>query len=159
MFRPSRNFKVPLVYGGEWKNSQTFQKWDPISKRLVQVNCCSVPVATNNGSVGFQFFQVTGGGDPNSGNFAIVPISLPNVTLTISTTDKNGQNVTTWLSTGVANSTYIKIEKDLSNYVVLTRLSSTNNTTYWEFNCNIFSSAGIVNNGDTVNSFICKYCS
>lgn len=43
MFRPSRNFKVPQVYGGQWKNHQTFQKWDPISKRLVQVACCPAP--------------------------------------------------------------------------------------------------------------------
>lgn len=41
--RTSRNFKVPLVYGGQWKDHQTFQKWDPISKRLVQVNCCACP--------------------------------------------------------------------------------------------------------------------
>lgn len=40
MFRPSRSFKVPQVFGGQWKNHQTFQKWDPVSKRLVQVNCC-----------------------------------------------------------------------------------------------------------------------
>lgn len=38
--RTSRNFKVPLVYGGQWKDHQSFQKWDPISKRLVTVNCC-----------------------------------------------------------------------------------------------------------------------
>jgi hypothetical protein len=38
--RTSRSFKVPLVYGGQWKDHQTFQKWDPISKRLIQVNCC-----------------------------------------------------------------------------------------------------------------------
>lgn len=43
MFRPSRNFKVPQVSGGQWKNHQTFQKWDPISKRLVTVNCCLPP--------------------------------------------------------------------------------------------------------------------
>ena len=40
MFRPSRNFKVPQVFGGQWKDHQTFQKWDPVSKRLVQVSCC-----------------------------------------------------------------------------------------------------------------------
>lgn len=38
--RTSRNFKVPLVTGGQWKDHQSFQKWDPISKRLVTVNCC-----------------------------------------------------------------------------------------------------------------------
>lgn len=38
--RTSRNFKVPLVYGGQWKDHQSFQKWDPISKRIVSVNCC-----------------------------------------------------------------------------------------------------------------------
>lgn len=41
MFRPSRNFKVPQVYGGQWKNHQTFMRWDPASKRLVQVSCCA----------------------------------------------------------------------------------------------------------------------
>lgn len=38
--RPFRNRKVPLVFGAQWKDHQTFQKWDPISKRLIQVNCC-----------------------------------------------------------------------------------------------------------------------
>ena len=38
--RPFRSLKVPLVFGGQWKDHQTFQKWDPISKRLIQVNCC-----------------------------------------------------------------------------------------------------------------------
>lgn len=38
--RPFRDRKVPLVFGGQWKDHQTFQKWDPISKRLIQVNCC-----------------------------------------------------------------------------------------------------------------------
>ena len=38
--RTSKNFKVPLVYGGQWKDHQTFQKWDPVSKRLTTVNCC-----------------------------------------------------------------------------------------------------------------------
>lgn len=38
--RPFRSLKVPLVFGGQWKDHQTFQKWDPISKRLITVNCC-----------------------------------------------------------------------------------------------------------------------
>lgn len=54
MFRPSRNFKVPLVYGGQWKNHQTFQKWDPIGKRLVQVSCCGPtgPIGGGGGPTG-----------------------------------------------------------------------------------------------------------
>jgi hypothetical protein len=247
MFRPSRNFKVPQVYGGQWKNHQTFQKWDPISKRLVQVSCCPAPpiippeVCTAPSSVtlsisgsdliitfpsgvlmtsydgwlvnvtdgvdvglliadaavggtytspgtastltagkqynirldctgtgdpacnftvysntitaptpNFQFIRVSGSGDPGSGNFSISIVSLPNVLLNISVTDKNSQDATSWLSTGVASSTTIKVQKDLSNYVLLTRNSNTDNTTYWQFDCNISSSVGIVNNGDTV---------
>jgi hypothetical protein len=50
MFRPSRNFKVPLVYGGQWKDHQTFMRWDPASKRLIQVNCC--PVGPTGGGGG-----------------------------------------------------------------------------------------------------------
>jgi hypothetical protein len=54
MFRPSRNFKVPQIYGGQWKNHQTFMRWDPASKRLVQVNCCGPtgPVGGGEGPTG-----------------------------------------------------------------------------------------------------------
>lgn len=41
--RLSRDFKVGAVSGGQWKDHQTFQKWDPISKRLVTVACCLPP--------------------------------------------------------------------------------------------------------------------
>lgn len=64
--RTSRNFKVPLVFGGQWKDHQTFQKWDPISKRLVQVNCCSTltckrpPTSTAN-NVSFLIISSHGG--------------------------------------------------------------------------------------------------
>jgi hypothetical protein len=59
MFRPSRNFKVPLVYGGQWKNHQTFQKWDPIAKRLVQVGCCG-PTATTQQSCDTSWYPTFG---------------------------------------------------------------------------------------------------
>lgn len=98
----------------------------------------------------FQFQRTNTPGDPGSGNFSIIPISLPTVSLSISVTDFNSQNATTWLSTEVAFSTTIKIQKDLSNYVILLRSTSTDNTTYWQFDCTISSSVGVVNVGDNV---------
>ena len=41
--RPSRNFKVPLVWAGPKNKVQTIQKWDPVSKRLVTVVCAPTP--------------------------------------------------------------------------------------------------------------------
>lgn len=216
--RTSRNFKVPLVYGGQWKDHQTFQKWDPISKRLVQVSCCApektvnipippdeswyptygylvyeshldvypygpvyfwcnssglvetIPVAapdyngtvaTRNGNTYtvlgvvesiHQFVRVLASGDPGSGNFSVIPSDsgLPDVSLTISKTDKNNQNVNTFLITQIKDAEYIKIEKDIGNYVVLANYFTSSQTlTYLKIDCTIFSSVGIISLGDT----------
>lgn len=151
--RPFRNLKVPLVFGGQWKDHQTFQKWDPISKRLITVNCtCAVPApapAPPEPPAFYQFVRVASGGDPGFGNFSITPASFPNVNLDVSTSDKNNQDATNLLIT-LSTATTIKVEKNPSNYVLLTRLSFTDNGVYWEYFCSILSSVGTVATGDTV---------
>jgi hypothetical protein len=153
--RPFRNLKVPLVFGGQWKDHQTFQKWDPISKRLITVNCtCAVPApapapAPPEPPAFYEFVRVASSGDPGTGNFSIIPISLPYVYLNVSLIDKNSYD-TSILITALSTATTIKAQKNPSNYVLLTRLSNIDNTTYWEFTCSILSSVGIVNPGDTV---------
>ena len=242
--RTSRNFKVPLVYGGQWKDHQSFQKWDPIGKRLVTVNCClpqkcfepepvtnvtltsmisggavvswtyagptgvlfeiniyegitetvdtsgtpkysvlggtsgvpyffsntagyyyvaSVRVRNNclfspyaySSTVrylfsGYQYINVNyTGTPPDNGQLWIDAHSSPLV-LGISSTIGIDTDLTSWLTGTVAICTYIKIQKDLSNYVILERLSNTNNTSYWTFQCNPFASSGSLNDGDEV---------
>ena len=157
--RTSRNFKVPLTYGGQWKDHQTFQKWDPIGKRIVTVMCdCNpkivpapAPAPPPPPPTNFYFTRVSTGGDPGTGNFSIEIISPQSILgLSVSITTNTGGDATTWLSTGVANATYIKVQKDLSNYVVLQRSMSVSGGTFWFFYCTIFMTAGIVNNGDSV---------
>lgn len=147
---PARR-KIPLVWKGQKESEQRLFKYNHATQRVVQVGCdCPPTVTPPPPTQPFQYVRVAGSGDPGTGNFSIVPIVLPTVSLTLSITDTNSQDASTWLSTEIATSNNIKIEKDLSNYVILTRLSSTNNTTYWQFNCTIFFSSGIVNLGDTV---------
>ena len=153
--RPFRSLKVPLVFGGQWKDHQTFQKWDPISKRLITVNCtCAVPApapapAPPEPPAFYQFVRVASSGDPGFGNFSIIPESFPNVYLNVSTSDKNDQDTTNLLIT-LSTATTIKVEKNPSNYVLLTRLSFTDNGVYWDYLCSILSSVGTVATGDTV---------
>jgi len=82
MFRPSRNFKVPLVYGGQWKDHQTFQKWDPVSKRLVQVSCCGPTGPTG------------GGGEPTGPTGPVCPDPDPAVSVTLANLTSTGGDVT-----------------------------------------------------------------
>jgi hypothetical protein len=241
--RTSRNFKVPLVYGGQWKDHQSFQKWDPISKRLITVNCClpqkcfepepvtnvtlssmvsgsavvswtgpsnvsfevniyegvSEPVDTSgtpiysvlggtSGSTfyfsntsayyyvasvrvrnnclfsgyaysnsvqyiftGYSFTKVTfTGGAPNNGEMWLDIYSSPSATLGISIFDNLSSDVTSWLYGTVATSTYIKLQKDLSNYIILQRNANGDNGTFWTYDCTILSSSGTLNDGDTI---------
>jgi hypothetical protein len=153
--RTSRNFKVPLVYGGQWKKHQTFQKWDPVSKRLVTYMCdCNPkigvvppppPPPTN-----FYYTKTESIEDFGPGNFLVTVLSLPFVNISISNTTNTSQDASSWLSTEVSTATYIKIQKDLSNYLILERQTSTDNGNYWDFFGSIFMSAGIVNAGDSV---------
>ena len=146
--------KIPLVWKGQKDSDQTYFKYDPATRSVVQIGCgCITSQPTPPPPTNFQFIRVSGsqGVDPGSGNFALILINpaLPLI-LQLNITDANSQNAASWLSTEIANCTHIKIQKDLYNYVVLNRLTSTDNTMYWEFNCTVFSSAGIVNLGDTV---------
>lgn len=240
--RTSRNFKVPLVYGGQWKDHQSFQKWDPISKRLITVNCClpqkcfqpepvtnvtlssmvsgsavvswtytgELPVdfevniyqgltenvdttgtpiysvlGVNSGSTiyfsntstyyyvasvrvrnnclfsGYAYssavqylftgYQYIVGLDPMiSGAINTDVYSFPSVYININKIDKFGTNLDSWLTGTVGTSTYIKIEKDLSNYILVTRNSNTEYATYWQFDCSIIAGPGSLDLGDTV---------
>ena len=149
--RTSRNFKVPLVYGGQWKDHQTFQKWDPISKRLIQVNCCLPGRTVQSPAISYQFISVSAGSavDPGSGNTSSNIISFPTVILNFNKTDKNANNANSYLS-GILPSASITITKDISNYSVFTVNSRTDLGTYWTFNCTITSFVGAVNFGDTI---------
>jgi hypothetical protein len=98
----------------------------------------------------FQYIRVGGGiGDPGSGNFSTVITTPPNVVLQFSTTDKNSQDATTFLSTQLASATTITITKDISNYSNFTRNSQSNFGSFWAFNCTIASFSGFVALGDT----------
>ena len=140
--RPSRNFKVPLVWAGPKDKEQITERWDPISKRLVRVNCCSAIPAS------YEFVRIGTAGNPGSGNFSILSHSLTNVYLRLNSTDKNGQNATSLLTT-LKTSTYIKVQKDISNYQILTVLSYVDFVGYSRFDCIISSSVGTVSTGDT----------
>lgn len=143
--------KVPLVWKSAKQSDQTLLKYNPATKTVVQVGCgCAVATPPPPPVTSFQYIRVSQSGDPGSGNFAIIPNGLPNVILNISITDKNSQDATTFLSVNISGTLNIKIQKDPNNYVLLTRNSNTDNTTYWSFNCTIVSNVGIVNNGDTV---------
>jgi hypothetical protein len=102
MFRPSRNFKVPLIYGGQWKDHQTFMRWDPASKRLIQVNCCPV------GPIG-------GGGGPTGPTGPCPPVD-PVDSITLSDlTESSG--VISWVYGGPETSFEIYIyEKEISSF-------------------------------------------
>ncbi len=243
--RTSRNFKVPLVTGGQWKDHQNFQKWDPISKRLITVNCClpqkcfQPDPVTNvvlssmvsggaivswdyTGPTGVSFevniyegttenvdtsgtpkYSVLGGtsgaayfysntagyyyvasvrvrnnclfspyaystpvqylfsgyvymnviytgNPPDSGQLWLDVYSFPSANLGINTITGLDTDLTSWLSGTVATSTFIKLQKDLSNYVILQRVANTDWSSYWEFNVSIVSSLGALNDGDEV---------
>jgi len=99
----------------------------------------------------FQYIRVGGGiGNPGLGNFCPVVTTPPNVVLQFSTTDKNSQDATTFLSTQLASATTIIVTKDPSNYSIFTRNSNNNFGLFWAFNCTISSFLGIVGIGDTV---------
>lgn len=240
--RTSRNFKVPLVTGGQWKDHQSFQKWDPISKRLITVNCClpqkcfepdsvtnvtltsmtsgSAIISWNySGPIGVSFevniyqgvtepvntsgtpiYTVLGGTSgstfyfsntssyyyvasvrvrnnclfsayayspavqyvftgyrfavnslSNSGNPPTGTIDIFSAGINISTTDYDGNNMNGYLDV-LANSTYIKIQKDLSNYVIYTFDTGTVvYDNYWYFYWSVYSSLGAIHTGDIVN--------
>lgn len=240
--RTSRNFKVPLVTGGQWKDHQSFQKWDPISKRLITVNCClpakcyepnpvtnvtltsmvsgsavvswtydgptadfevniyegatdnvdtsgtpiySVLGATSGSTIYFsntankyyvasvrvrneclfssytyssavQYlfigYQFIVNSDANiSGIVNINVYSFPSVYININKFDKFGTNVDSWLTSTVASSTFIKIQKDVGNYIIANINPYTiDYGTYMQFDCTIISGPGSLNNGDTV---------
>lgn len=244
--RTSRNFKVPLVYGGQWKDHQSFQKWDPVSKRLITVNCClpqkcfqpepvtnvtltsmvsgsavvswnysgpsnvlfelniyqgltepvdtsGTPIYTVLGGIsgapyyfnnmanlyyvasirvrndclfsnyayssavqyifsGYNFVNtIYSGNPPSNGTMWLDVYHFPSANLGVSVIDSSSNDVSSWLYSMVATSTYIKIQKDLSNYVILQRVSNSDNGPYWIFDTNIYSSAGALNNGDILN--------
>lgn len=240
--RTSRNFKVPLVSGGQWKDHQSFQKWDPISKRLITVNCClpekcytpdpvtnvtltsmvsgsavvswtysgppvdfevniyqgvtenvdvsGTPVYSGlgilNGSTVyftnsanlyyvasvrvrnrclfsdyayssavqyvFTGYQYIVGSDPNVIGIINIDIySFPSVYLNINKIDNSSVNVDSWLSATVGTASYIKVQKDLSNYILVTRTSNSDMRTYWQFDCTVIAGPGSLNIGDTVN--------
>ena len=240
--RTSRNFKVPLVSGGQWKDHQSFQKWDPVSKRLITVNCClpakcyqpepvtnvtltsmvggsaivswnysgpsnvlfevniyegltenvdtsGTPIYTTlNGTSGstyyftntspyyyvasvrvrneclfspyayssavqyvfngYQFNVVsTGAGNPGSGNLSLYSVGGSDYLVFISSTSKDSENIYSYLSQ-ISTNTYIKLQKDPSNYIIFTRNTSTDNTSYWFYYCTTFASQGVLYSGD-----------
>jgi hypothetical protein len=156
--RLSRNFKVPVVYSNTNAKVKTVYRWDPASKRLIPVQCISCPAAPAppppiNNNI-FKY-QGTLSSDPGNGNFYISGI-FPNNVVHLSTTDLDGDNVTTWLSTQLAFATTITLTKngDPSVFLIANRLSSTNNGTYWSFGLLITSFGGVGGLGD---DFIITY--
>jgi hypothetical protein len=100
MFRPSRNFKVPLVYGGQWKDHQTFMRWDPASKRLIQVNCC--PVGPTGG----------GGGEPTGPTGPCPPVD-PVDSVTLSNLTESSGDIS-WVYGGPETSFEVYIYEGVS---------------------------------------------
>lgn len=241
--RTSRNFKVPLVTGGQWKDHQSFQKWDPISKRLITVNCClpqkcfepdpvtnvtltsmtsgSAIISWNySGPIGVSFevniyqgvtepvntsgtpiYTVLGGTSgstfyfsntssyyyvasvrvrnnclfsayayspavqyvftgyswviaapiiPQPSNMYLFRVNPVIYNSNISIIDTLNQDRSSFLQLlGTANN--IKLQKDLSNYLIVQPLSITNNGSYYSYQFANVSSSGTITNGDTVS--------
>lgn len=239
--RTSRNFKVPLVTGGQWKDHQSFQKWDPVSKRLITVNCClpakcyepepvtnvtlssmtsGSAVVSWSGPTGVSFevniyegvsepvdtsgtpiYSVLGGTSGsifyfnNTSSYYYVAsvrvrndclfspyaysnsvqylftgyswiISAPTIpqpsnmylfrvnpvlyNSNISITDTSNQDRSSFLQL-LGTATNVKIQKDLSNYIIFQPLSITDNGPYYSYQFANISSSGTIGNGDTVS--------
>lgn len=117
--------------------------------RLVKNHTCLViPPPPNT----LNYTYITGGvGDPGAGNFRPNLLSYTTIFLSLSTTDADGDNVTSLLS-AMASATTITFFKtsDPSITSTVTINSSSNNGTYWTFTCTIVSSVGTPSVGNNI---------
>ena len=144
--RLSRNFKAPLIYGGQWKDHQTFQKWDPISKRLVTVACCDAappsppqpsppPIPTE---VFYRYFV----GQSGQVKYATIIYNVP-ISLKISVLDTFSVDQTAFLQAmSMATTITLTSVANPSIYYVLTINSTTSDSNYWTYYYTLTSFTG-----------------
>ena len=138
-----------VVSSSKEKPGPTY-KYDPVSKRMVLISCCQVS------DIEYTVINGTNGVDPGAGNCTLKlsgtvdpGTGLSIYILQFSTTYKNSRSASNFLS-NMASSITITISKDSNNFYKFTRLSSTNNTSYWSFNAVVDSFSGGINFGDGI---------
>lgn len=148
--RPYRNLKVPLVFGGQWKNHQTFQKWDPISKRLVQVNCCETPPVPMNSVIPAEVFYRYFLGGSGQVKYATI-IDVAPISLKISVLDIFSVDQTAFLQ-AMSTATTITLTSvvDPNIYYTITVDSTTSDSNYWTYYYTSFSSNGTLTDNEQV---------
>jgi len=146
--------RIPLVYSNQKAKDPIYFKYVPDKLRIIKFGClCPPPIPLIPEYV---LVSGTNGVNPGSGNFTIILSGavdpgtlLPIYVLQFSNTFKNSSDATSFLN-NMSTATSISLIKDVSNFYNFTRLTSTNNGSYWSFNTVVTSLSGGFNFGDTV---------